>query len=90
MLDILPAENATAKAIPKGLYRSAQGCAPSTTLGAGSQGPFTLKGLDRGPLHTTMCGIDRREGNKRYNPLRVDPPTPLPPRVALGAQPWAE
>jgi hypothetical protein len=33
-LDILSAEGATPKAIPKGLYRSAQGCAPSATLGA--------------------------------------------------------
>ncbi len=78
------------RAIPKGLYPSAQGCAPSATLGARARGPFTLKGLDRGPLHMIMCGIDRREGDKRYHPFRVDPPTHLPLRVALSAQPWVE
>ena len=35
-------------------------------------------------------GIDSREGDKRYNPFRVEAPTDRPPRVARRAQPWAE
>ena len=81
---------ASAASIPKGLHHSAQGCAPSATLGARAKGPFTLKGLNRGLLHTIMCGIDRREWDKRYDPFRVDPPSHPPPRVARRALPWVD
>ena len=76
--------------IPKGLHHSAQGCAPSATLGGRWVGGSTLKGLYRlSPSRRSIPHIIRCKG-PRSNPFRVNGPRAPAPRVALGAQPWAE
>jgi hypothetical protein len=86
-LDILPTEQ---EPIPKGLHHSAQGCAPSATLGGRWIGASTLKGLYRlSPSGQSIPHIVVCKG-QRCNPFRVNDPAAPAPRVALGAQPWAE
>jgi hypothetical protein len=95
-LDILSAEDATPKAILKGLYRSAQGCARRATLGARAPGPFTLKGFYRWPFPTILWGLTAAKGTNGIGgggdttPSGLGVPLGQLPRVARRAQPWAE
>jgi hypothetical protein len=80
----------SAQPIPKGLHHSAQGCAPSATLGGRWVSESTLKGLYRlSRSHRSIPHIILCKG-RRSNPFRVKGPLARAPRVALGAQPWAE
>jgi hypothetical protein len=86
-LDIMPPEQ---EPIPKGLNHSAQGCAPSATLGGRWVREPTLKGLyPLSPSPRSIPHIISRKG-PRCNPFRVRGSLTRAPRVALGAQPWAE
>jgi hypothetical protein len=89
---LLP-EDATPKAILKGLYHSAQGCAPSATLGAHARANYPERVASVVPLsvlHSTH-GIHPMDcSGPGCNPYRVGVHRAHTLRVALGAQPWVE